>query len=289
MITTLKNDFITASLDSLGAELTSLRLNEDGSEYLWQADAAHWGRHAPVLFPIVGRLRDNRCRIAGESYAMTQHGFARDMEFSVVEQSPDAVTYCLKADAATLKKYPYHFALCIEYRLCVNAINVAYRVENKMDTEMFFSIGAHPAFNCPLVSGETFADYYLEFEKMETIGNYLLEHGLLRLETKPLLKNEAVIGLNYPLFANDALVFKGLQSRVVSLKSRKSDKSVKVMFEGFPYLGIWSKEAAPFICLEPWYGVADLADEERAFEKKEGMQKLAAHETFRAAYRIEIR
>ncbi len=288
MLTTLKNEWITASIDSLGAELTSLRLNEDGTEYLWQADAAHWGRHAPVLFPIVGRLRKDRCRIAGESYAMTQHGFARDMEFSLAAQSVDAVTYRLSDNASTLQKYPYPFAFYIECRLRANGIDVAYRVENKGDTEMFFSLGAHPAFNCPLVSGETFDDYYLEFEKAETIGNYVLENGLLRLETKPLLRNEAVIGLHYPLFANDALVFNGLQSNEISLKSRKSDKSVSVIFEGFPYLGVWSKAAAPFVCIEPWYGVADLADEERAFEKKEGIQKLAAHETFRAAYRIEI-
>lgn len=289
MLTVLENEWITATVDSHGAELVSLVLNEDGCEYLWTADPAHWGRHAPVLFPIVGRLRDNRCTIDGKTYELTQHGFARDAEFALAEQTDTAAIFELRANAATLEKYPYDFTLRIGYRLIGASITVSYEVKNERAEEMFFSIGAHPGFRCPLADGESFDDYYLEFEQPETIGKCLLENGLLRLETEPFLQNERTIALSYPLFANDALVFNGLESQSLRLKSRKSDKSVSVEYAGFPYLGIWSKQDAPFVCIEPWHGVADLAREPRDFSQKEGICRLGGREEFVSCYRIEIR
>lgn len=276
MLTKLENGLIEVVIKSHGAELASLKKN--GAEYMWQADKAVWARHAPVLFPIVGRVKDNTYKAEEALYELPQHGFARDMEFQRTQYGADFAVYRLTASGETLKRYPYNFQLDISYTLQGSSIVEGYRVKNMDEKTMYFSIGAHPGFNCPLSVGESIEDYYLEFEQSETADRYYLENGLLARQ-EAYLNHTQVILLNSALFRDDALIFKNLKSVELSLKSRKSERSVSVRFAGFPYLGIWSKPGAPFVCIEPWCGVTDslkhsgiLADKEASYALMPGQE-----------------
>lgn len=290
MITKLENQQIMVHINSLGAELCSLKLKQDKIEYLWQADPHYWGRHSPVLFPIVGRLVNDEYNIDEQIYHLTQHGFARDMEFEQIIQEDKHAAFRLQANEQTLLNYPSRFELVIGYTLQGNELIIEYKVTNSDDKIMYFSIGAHPGFRCPLQADECFEDYYLEFSQKETASKQLLEKGLLAKKTEIVLSNNNIIPLSYDLFKEDALVFKGLQSTSVTLKSRKSAKTVTVKFDGFPYHGIWSKPTggAPFICIEPWYGIADTVGETKGFSDKEGILSLQPEESFICRYSIII-
>lgn len=290
VITKLENEYVTASIKSFGAELCSFKLKQDGTEYLWQADSTYWGRHAPVLFPIVGRLLDNEYNLGGKVYHLSQHGFARDMEFVLKESDAQHALYQLLANEKTLEKYPIKFELLIEYTLQGHELLINYQVRNQDHKNMYFSIGAHPGFRCPLESGECFEDYYLEFSQKETANKYKLENGFISNQRERVLADEHIIPLSYELFKDDALVFKNLQSEMITLKSRKSNKTVAMKFAGFPYYGIWSKPegGAPFICLEPWYGIADRFDGKKEFTEKEGLTILNSGEVFSCQHSIII-
>jgi galactose mutarotase-like enzyme len=284
----IENHCIEADINSFGAELCSLKLKKDNTEYLWQADPKHWARYAPVLFPIVGRVANNEYFLGNETYSLTQHGFARDMEFELLKQADDHAEYRLFANEKTLEQYPSKFELLIGYFLQENELIIKYEVKNSDNKKMYFSIGAHPGFKCPLLLGECFEDYYLEFSTKETACIYPLDNGLILNQPQEFLNNENIIPLSYDLFKNDALVFKGLSSDTLALRSRKSSKMVRVGFKGFPYLGIWTKMGAPFICIEPWYGVTDFAGAKRQFSEKEGICLIQPNEAFVCQFSIAI-
>ncbi|MBC3542037.1 aldose 1-epimerase family protein [Rufibacter sediminis] len=289
--TFLENDYLRVGVKSLGAELCSLVKKDANREYLWQADPAFWNRHAPVLFPIVGRLPQDQYLHQGKTYTLPQHGFARDQEFALVEEQENRLVYELKATDETRKVYPFAFVLRIIYTLQAQTVEVTWQVRHAGEGEMLFSIGAHPAFNVPLLPGEAFEDYYLEFSQPELLSRYLLQEGtgLLNGETEPVLDNMAVLPLRYEHYEKDALVFKSFRSDRVTLKSDQNPHFVQMQFANFPYLGIWTKRVgAPFLCLEPWYGIAGSAGEPVELSEKEGMQSLGSGETFEAAYSITI-
>lgn len=290
MIMKLENQQIAVVIHSSGAELCNLKLKQDDTEYMWQADPAYWGRHAPVLFPIVGRLVDDEYIMDGQIYHLPSHGFARNMEFEVIEQGGKHAKFQFTANDETLQYYPRRFELIIGYTLNGSECVIEYKVKNKDNKEMYFSIGAHPGFRCPLQSDESFEDYYLEFSQKETVYKYILEQGLLSKRTEMVLNDDNIIPLSYDLFKEDALIFKTLQSNAVMLKSRKSSKTVTVKFSGFPYHGIWSKPGgnAPFICIEPWYGIADTVGGDKQFTHKEGILSLQPEESFACQYSIII-
>jgi galactose mutarotase-like enzyme len=289
-MTIIENELIRVKIASQGAEMTSLELKEDNQEYLWKADPKYWGRHAPVLFPIVGKVKNDQYKVNDEIFNLTQHGFARDNQFDLVEQEEQRVVYRLVSNKELLKKYPYQFELDIEYKLVANKVEISYFVKNKDKETMFFSIGAHPAFNWPLEEGENKEDYYLEFEEDKELRAYLLDEGLLSDTTIEFLANNNIKPLAEDLFQNDALILKGLKSKSVSLKSKKSNREVKVEFAGFPYMGIWSPPSgAPFICIEPWYGVADLKDSDGNLKTKEGIEVLQPGAEFSCMYSISIK
>ncbi|OCL25526.1 aldose epimerase [Orenia metallireducens] len=289
-MTIIENELIRVKIASQGAEMTSLELKEDNQEYLWKADPKYWGRHAPVLFPIVGKVKNDQYKVNDEIFNLTQHGFARDNQFDLVEQEEQRVVYRLVSNKELLKKYPYQFELDIEYKLVANKVEISYFVKNKDKETMFFSIGAHPAFNWPLEEGENKEDYYLEFEEDKELRAYLLDEGLLSDTTIEFLANNNIKPLAEDLFQNDALILKGLKSKSVSLKSKKSNREVKVEFAGFPYMGIWSPPSgAPFICIEPWYGVADLKDSDGNLKTKEGIEVLQPGVEFSCTYSISIK
>ncbi|MFN2341239.1 MAG: aldose 1-epimerase family protein [Halanaerobium sp.] len=289
MISKLENKKIKIAVDTDGAQLQELILKKDNKNYLWHGDSKYWGRRAPVLFPIVGRLKDDKYSYDGQLYEMTQHGFARDKEFELVEQSKTHLTYSLEQSRDTLEKYPFKFRLQIKYTIQGNSLAISYRVFNQDQKDIYFSIGAHPAFYWPLNQNEKKEDYYLEFEEKEKAAKYLLVDGLLNHEKELILDNQKTIELSPDIFKDDALVFKDLKSEKVTLKSKKSEREVEMEFKNFPYLGIWSQSTeAPFICLEPWQGIADSVDSSGKLEEKEGINHLKTGEDFKCTHTITI-
>jgi galactose mutarotase-like enzyme len=285
----LQNDFLKLTIQSKGAELSSIVNKKNDKEYLWQADPKYWNRHAPVLFPIVGKLKKETYNFEHKDYQMSQHGFARDLDFKLVNDSKELLTFRLEESEETLKKYPFRFRFDITYELKGSAVEVSYQINGNNNKEIYFSVGAHPAFLCPIHKAETFEDYYLEFSELETADRHLLTDSLFNGKTETVLNNAKRLPLSYPLFENDAIVFSDLKSNEISLKSTKSENGVKVSFEGFPYMGIWTKEpCAPFLCIEPWCGLADNQNASGLLSEKEGIVKLSPHEVFRRHYQIEI-
>jgi len=283
---TLKNGILEVNVKKEGAELTSIKYND--MEYLWSGKE-YWKRQAPVLFPIVGRLKNDTTIIEGKEYHMNQHGFARNMEFREVYSDDQKVTYLLKSDEETKKMYPYSFELYISYELNGNNIVVTYEIKNVDDKKILFCIGGHPAFCWPLVKGEEFCDYYIEFEEKETQKFREIEGGCIKNTDKMILEDTNRIELNKEIFGIDTFVLKDLNSKWVALKSKRNNHSVKLHFEGFPYLGIWSRtDEAPFVCLEPWIGVADYFDTTGEFRDKDSVVELEVEKTYKCRYIIEI-
>lgn len=284
----IKNEYLEVKFQEKGAEITELK-DKKGIQYIWTADKRYWARHAPVLFPIVGKLKDNRYFYNGSEYSMTQHGFARDYNFKVITHNKENIIFELCSNSETLKKYPFDFSLKIEYTLEKNRLTTKYTVESP--EKIYFSIGAHPGFNCPLSENECFEDYFIEFGEKENFEFMLLDHetGLFTGEIKKSAEKFGVLNLNHKLFENDALVFTGMKSKEVTIKNKKEDKNIKVNFDGFPFLGIWTMtNDAPFICIEPWFGHADFKDSDNIFENKKGLIKLEKNEKFSCSFFFEI-
>jgi galactose mutarotase-like enzyme len=289
VVHSIRNDLLEVSVDTFGAELAGIRSIADGMEYLWQGDPAYWARRAPILFPVVGRLAEGMVRLDGREYALPQHGFARDEEFEFAGATFDSAVFRLRDRPELLARYPFHFELTVRYQLTDASVAVTYEVRNPQSTDLWFSIGAHPGFACPLIPRHSFDDYVLEFDESENCRRHIIDNGLIRRETEPLLKNERVIHLDAHLFDNDAIVLKGLKSGGVTMKSPRTGRYVRVEFPGWPYLGIWSKPGgAPFLCIEPWYGIADSVDFRGDLAEKEGILRLEPNGEFRCEYRILI-
>ncbi len=282
----IANQHLAASFKTKGAEMTSLIKGD--CEYLWQANPKHWGRHAPVLFPVVGKLKKDLYTIDGVEYPMNQHGFARDMEFEIEEHNSDSITFILKSDSETLKVYPFKFELRITYELIGSSVKVNYSVVDTGKGPMLFSIGAHPAFNCPMTSEENRSDYWLQFEYAENLETHLLDGGLFSGNREKVNLSDNKLLIKDTLFDKDALVLKQFKSERVHLYSPKG-KWLTFHLAGFPYLGIWSKsKESPFVCIEPWFGLADRADHNQKLIDKEGIIILKPQEKFSCAYTIEL-
>ena len=285
----IKNSFIKAKIKSFGAELNSLQKIDEDLEYIWQGDSKYWNRHSPILFPIVGRLKNDSYTYQNQKYNMTQHGFARDKEFELVINEADFIEFRLKSDEKTLEIYPFSFELYLSYKLEKSKLIVSYKVINKSDDKMLFSIGAHPAFNWTLKEDEKKEDYFIEFEDLKQTKRYFLNDlGLLyKKEDLKIIDNK--IPLNEKLFKNDALVFNDVNIKIITLKNSNNENFVKLNFKNFPYLGIWSKPSgSPFICIEPWFGIADDENSIQNFEEKKGLITLKKDEVFSCFYSIEI-
>ncbi|WP_372655836.1 aldose 1-epimerase family protein [Halobacteriovorax sp.] len=286
----ISSEFIKAKISTKGAELKSLLDTESYKEYLWQSNSKWWGRSAPILFPIVGKLMDDKYRIGNKYYPMSQHGFARDAEFQVVRAESDSAHFKLEYSEETLKFYPFKFILEVKFKVYGPKLFVDYEVRNVDRRDMLFSIGSHPAFNIPLDETDKPTDYYVEFEEEEHGGAYYLENGLVNFHTAPdrRMFNGRKIALTKDLFKHDALIFKDIVSTKVSLKSISSSRSVVLDFENCPYLGLWAPEGAPFICIEPWTGVADGIDSKNDFFEKEGLVTLESGKCFQSNYSVFI-
>lgn len=289
-IHTLSNNILKISIKKTGAELCSIQMPPDKQEYMWNADPKIWAGHAPVLFPIIGALKENSYFYKDRKYSLPRHGFVRNnANVELFKETEDQFIFCLRSSSETLIHFPFQFEFYVSYTLDSNNISVNHMVKNTGDDTMFFSLGGHPAFKCPLNPDEDYNDYYLEFSHSETAHSYQIEpSGLISNQTKLILNNSNTIGLHYDLFNKGALVFKDLQSRSVALISKKSGVRVQVDYEGFPYLGIWAKPKADYVCIEPWLGIADPVDTDQNLESKEGIIRLPAKHSFDAAYKISI-
>lgn len=282
----LENGPLKIAVKPLGAELCSLKLEEH--EYLWQANPHFWPRHAPILFPIVGKLKDDQFIWKDRTYRMKQHGFARDKSFKVVQTLPDRIVFSLKSDEQTLQQYPFTFELEIEYRIKGKQLWQLFRVKNTNEGLMPFSIGAHPAFALPLDEGLNPWDYSVRFEQAENCKAFKIKEGLLTEEQHFQFKEEAVLAIGPHTFNQDALVFTQLRSKVVSIAAEQGKRAVVMDFNGFPTFALWAKPQAPFICLEPWNGHHDPIQHHHELKNKPGLIWLPAGETWKGAICITV-
>ena len=290
IIHTITSEQLSISVQQTGTELCSIKSLKTGKEFIWQANQEIWGSHAPVLFPAIGSFKNNTCFIEGENYQIPKHGFIRHNTNLVLQPSAsDTLHFQLKHNNNTLAMYPFEFEFNIFFKLEKSQLTISHEIINQGNKPMSFALGAHPAFNCPINNNETYEDYYLEFEYNENASTTLLSaDGLISDRTKPVLDNTKILALHKNLFDNDALIFKKLKSKKVQLKSNKSTQVLTMSYPDFSYLGIWAKPNAPFVCLEPWNGIADHEKTDGDFLKKDGLICLAPTKTYTAAYTITI-
>ncbi len=282
MKTTISNSILTAQIKHLGAELFSLKSIQN-KEYIWEGNPIFWGKHSPILFPIVGSLKSNSYLYNEKEYPLNRHGFARDIEFELIEKTDESATFSLLSTTETKKIYPFDFELQIRYTLNDNKLNIDYIVINKNERTMPFSIGAHPAFALP----GNFTEYSLEFQEDEILNYHLLDEGLISNTMNQLQLKNKQLDLKYQLFEKDALVFKTLKSKSITIL-KNANPLLKVNFNDFPNLGIWTVVNAPFICIEPWFGYSDTIHSSGNLMEKEGIQLLEANHKVQYNFNIEI-
>ena len=286
---TIENEYLKVSINIKGAQLCSLYNKETQTEHMWQADAQIWPWHAPNLFPVVGGLVNNELHVDGQTYNLPRHGFARQSEFKVAEVSPHHADFALTTTVQTLAVYPYKFAFHILYDLIENALRVTYKVINLDTKAIYFSVGGHPAFNVPFGGEGSYEDYYLEFEQAEKLETHLLSaEGYFTGETRPVELDGNKLPLTRNLFDDDALVFKNIKSKLVTIKSTRHTQSLTVEYPLYKHLGIWAKPGANFVCIEPWLGYADAVGAAADITNKPAVQRLEKGHVFEAPYYISI-
>ena len=278
----LDNGIISIEIANHGAELKSAV--RGGFEYMWCADEKYWARTSPVLFPIVGSLKDKLYKLDGNIYQMNQHGFARDNEFELIDCDNASATYLFKDNEETLKKYPFKFALTIKYTLTNNIIKIDWTVNNKNDKVMSFSIGAHPAFN--LKEGDNFFKFDTN---NDIVYNLIDQNGLYDKNSVHTLANDGYVKITDDMFDNDALIIENSQAKEVTICDKNKSAYLKVVFDA-ELFGLWSpaKKRAPFVCIEPWYGRCDRNDFEGELSQKDYIINLNAGEQFNGSYQIEL-
>lgn len=283
----LQNDNLIVESTNHGAELTRIYSKKFDKDILWHGDNLFWGRRSPILFPIVGRLKDNQTVIENNTYSMGQHGFGRDMDFEVIESTSKFISYKLISSEKTKKYYPYSFELIVKYILNDASVDVEWSVTNTDSKDIHFSIGAHPAFN---INRDLFSEYYLEFKCKDNVEKIELDGPFASTRTS--INTLDTLQLNAELFKNDALIYTNVDE--ISIKSNKQHHSVRLTFTNFPLVGIWtpyykeSNTVAPFLCIEPWYGLADDINTDGDYLNKHYLNKLCINENFKVSYTISI-
>ncbi len=284
----IENEFLKVKVRTYGAELTSVFDKKNKIEHLWQADENFWPWHAPVLFPVVGRCLNDEIMVDGVKYPMEKHGFARKSDFKVLEHSESKLVFMLGHSEETLRLYPYQFEFLIAYKLSGSQLQVQYEVRNVDAKPIYFQLGGHPAFAVPFTGGEQYEDYSVVFEQAETANRHFIDaDGFFDGRIELTLNNTDILPLKPDMFKDDALIFKDLKSRSVSLRNKNNERFLTVDFKGFEYLGLWAKVNAPYVCIEPWLGCADTAGDMREFRDKEGIIKLLQEERFNVSFTVK--
>lgn len=286
----IENEHLLIEVQVTGGEICRIYSKTTQLDYMWDANPAVWGSFAPVLFPIVGRVKNFKYRHNGSEYTIPQHGiFRKNTNCVLRSRSDNHITIGLSSSEETMISYPFAFNFEITYRLDGQQIYVEHKVVNDGLDNMYFSLGAHPGFKCPLHDNENYDDYYLEFEKEETLDRWMVTpEGTIAEHPKPYLNKTKCIPLHKDLFNEDAIVFKNQVSNSIHLKSKKSAQILSVHFESFSYLGLWTKPQANFICIEPWLGIADTENFIGELKDKEGILALEKKATYSVAYSIEV-
>lgn len=286
---TIKNNMIEVVISDHGAEVQSVKGAHTGEEYMWQADPEIWGRHAPVLFPIVGRLKNDEYKYQGKTYHMGQHGFARDCDFEVENHTQESITFLLKDNEKTREMYPFKFEFRVNYNLMNNLLEENFSVVNKSDETMIFGVGGHPGFNLPVNNGEEKEDYYFDMHPSIARVKIPLKGAYLDWNNRSLASTDSFIVLSDELFKDDALIYElhGHDNKV-SLRTDKSKFHINVWTRNAPYVGIWSQypNTANYVCIEPWWGIADREDADGELEHKYGMNHLEPGKEYQAGFSI---
>jgi galactose mutarotase-like enzyme len=285
----LENELIRVGIHPKGAELQSLFHKGFQLEYMWSGDPAIWGKHSPLLFPIVGTLKANTYYYKDKPYTLSRHGFARDMEFAVESRDAQSIALLLRNNAETFVKFPFAFELRLVYTLTDSGLRTTYRVNNPANEPLYFSVGGHPAFRVPLVADTEYHDYFLEFDEPENAPRWpISREGLIEIQSQPLLSNTRMLLLKKELFVRDALVLKHPASFRVALRSTRTERGLWLDYPDFPFLGIWAAPNADFVCIEPWCGIADSVDSDQQFERKEGIQRLEPGASFERTWSLDL-
>lgn len=285
----LENEILRAEIDSFGAELKSVRRKADDHEYMWYADKTYWARTSPVLFPFVGSLKNKEFVYNGKHYPMGQHGFARDLEHTLLSHEEKEIWFSLSSTEETLAKYPFPFVLKIGYALSGQELKVMWKVENPAGQTMYFSIGAHPAFICPVHGEADKSGYRLYFGGLDEVHHHgnTLDTGLSIQEDLilPLTDHRAVITPGF--FDRCTYMIEGNQTGEVGIEDPQGNRIITMTFDT-PLFAIWSPEGknAPFLCIEPWYGRCDSVDFEGTLQERAYTNVLNAGEVFEASYTI---
>ena len=287
----ISNELLQIAIKKIGAELCEISSVKNNTPFMWDANPNIWGSFAPNLFPVIGALKNNTYLFEGKTYTMPKHGFIRhNTDIKCIKETQNSLTFQLTYNDGLLKIYPFKFSYTITYTLENNQLIVHHEISNLDTKAMYFNLGGHPAFKCPVYTDEKYTDYSLLFEHTETAETYLLntENGLISNQTKPVFNGTNTIPLDYNLFKKDALIFKDLKSRKVTLHSKTKGDILTVTHTNFPHLGLWAKPNADYVCIEPWIGYADTETTNQDITAKEGIMKLDTNGIFKAKYTIEI-
>lgn len=287
----IKSSCASAEIKSLGAELTSL-MDSQGTQYLWQGDPAFWSGQSPILFPIVGSIRDKKAIVGGNKTCnMERHGVVKKEEFTLIDSTENSATFAVCANPETKERFPYDFELQVKYTLCEKTLTVAFTVINKDKEPMPFFVGGHPAFKCPLLEGEAFEDYVVEFEQKEYANcPRALKNGLIDVEHRTLiLNNSNTFPMDRTWFSYDCQIFDQLKSRSAKMYNPKTGRGVKLDYPGFEYVIVWSsKNNGDFVAVEPWTGISTCSDEDDIFEHKRGVKILEPNASQTMSYDITL-
>jgi galactose mutarotase-like enzyme len=275
----IENEFFTCEIDDMGAQLHSLKSKENGKEYIWYGKTEIWYGQAPVLFPVIGQLINDKYFYNGKEYSMPKHGLARKLLFNVKECEGAKAVFSLKSNAETLASYPFNVELLVTFELKGKTLVNTMKVINETDGEMYFSIGAHPGFNCAI--GDI-----IEFEQPETLETERIDNENLIIDAKfPVIENSREIEITEDIFTKDALILSGIKSKKLRIKG---ENEIEFTFGDCPFLGIWAKPGAPYVCIEHWYGVNDSHEVKNDISAKRGIERLEKGETFEFFWSAEV-
>lgn len=279
---TLKNEFLTATFNEVGAELKSLVF--DGKEYIWEGRSEVWAGSCPLLFPICGGLKDDKYIFNGKEYTLKKHGYARFTTFEIENKTDSSVVFLHKSDIDTKKSFPFDYELRVIYTLTDKTVKIDYSVKNLTDGTMYFSIGSHEGYYTP----EGIEDYDVIFPQNETLGTYVPYGNLLSNQELPIIKDSNILPLYDKYFTVDALIFKDLKSKSATLRNRKTGKAVRVDFPDADYFLLWHKPNSPFMCLEPWSGIPDIVGSSYDITEKEGIIPLKSGAEYKSSHTLNI-
>lgn len=290
MISSIESKLLRVSIRQQGIELSSIKNKKTGTEYMWQGNPEYWSGQAPVLFPIIGSLKNGSTHINGADYRIPKHGIIRHSKKpKIIQKAADSITYQVRWDKESLAVYPFKFEFEVAFQLKEKQLTIAHTIRNLGSEELPYNVGGHPAFNCPVHDNEQYFDYSIQFQHPEYLDSWLLDNlGLVTDQSVNMLKNSSSLRLNPTLFDNDALIFRSIKSHHATLRSDISGDILRVDFHEFPYLGIWAKPGAPFVCIEPWHGITDHISSGSKFLQKEKLRILEPNSEETLRYQITI-